>query len=151
MLFRSFWLSDRETGATAFTSLQTALAICSGVCPGQQRILPSVSLNADSSDEDGPPRFLEPSTPDGVDELLGRMDAASPLADCKWRHTGTAQLGVEALELKIKGLTGPDIAQMYHTTPNNVGARISRAVKRVRREFAAWPQVRLAGIVIEIS
>ena len=86
-----------------------------------------------------------------MDELLGRMDAASPLADCKWRHTGTAQLGVEALELKIKGLTGPDIAQMYHTTPNNVGARISRAVKRVRRDFAAWPQVRLAGIVIEIS
>ena len=122
----------------ATTVIRNHLYNCCKAANTRQRILPSVSLNAGSSDEDGPPRFLEPSTPDGVDELLGRMGAASLLADCKRRHTGVARLGVEALELKIKGLTGPEIARMYHTTPNNVGAWISRAAKRIRRDFAAW-------------
>lgn len=40
-----------------------------------------------------------------------------------------------ALELKIKGLSGSDIARMYHTTPNNVGAWISRARKKIQRDF----------------
>ena len=122
----------------ATTVIRNHLYNCCKAANTRQRILPSVSLDAGSSDEDGPPRFLEPSTPDGVDELLGRMDAASLLADCKRRYTGAARLGVEALELKIKGVTGPEIAQMYHTTLNNVGAWISRAAKRIRRDFAAW-------------
>ena len=73
--------------------------------------------------------------PDGIDELLGRMDAADLLADCKRRYSGVARLGVEALELKVKGLSGADIARMYHTTPNNVGACISRAAKKIQKDF----------------
>lgn len=112
------------------------LNCCSSVNT-RQRILPSVSLDRDSSDEEGPPQFAELSTPDGVDELLGRMAAADLLADCKRRYTGVAKLGVEALELKIKGLTGADTAQMYHTTPNNIGAWISRAAQKIQKELTA--------------
>lgn len=43
-------------------------------------------------------------------------------------------MGVEALELKVKGLDGVDIARMYHTTPNNVGAWISRAAQKIRKD-----------------
>lgn len=106
----------------------------------RQRILPSVSLDAGDPDEDGPPPYREPFTPDGVDELLGRIDTADLLADCKRRYTGVARLGVEALELKIKGLSGADIARMYHTTPNNVGAWISRATQKIRRDIAIREQ-----------
>lgn len=119
----------------AKTVIRNHLLNCCSSVNTRQRILPSVSLDRDSSDEEGPPQFAEPSTPDGVDELLGRMAAADLLADCKRRYTGVAKLGVEALELKIKGLTGADIAQMYHTTPNNIGAWISRAAQKIRKEL----------------
>ena len=120
----------------ATTVIRDHLYNCCKAVNTRQRILPSVSLDAGDPDEDGPPRFLEPFTPDGVDELLGRIDTADLLADCKRRYTGVARLGVEALELKVKGLSGADIARMYHTTPNNVGAWISRAAQKIRKDIA---------------
>ena len=54
-------------------------------------------------------------------------------------YTGVAKLGVEALALKVKGYTGADIARMYHTKPNHVGAWISRAVEKLRNDEAAAP------------
>lgn len=119
----------------ATTVIRNHLYNCCKAANTRQRILPSVSLDAGDSDEDGQPKFLEPSTPDGVDELIGRLDAASLLADCKRRYSGVARLGVEALELKVKGLSGADIARMYHTTPNNVGAWISRAAQKIRKDI----------------
>ncbi len=99
-----------------------------------QRNLPAVSLD-DSGQEDGrPPPCPEPSVPDGVDELLGRLDTADLLADCKRRYIGVARLGVEALEWKVKGLTGADIARLYGAKPNEVGAWISRAAQKIRKD-----------------
>lgn len=124
----------------ATTVIRNHLYNCCKAVNTRQRILPSVSLDAGDPDEDGPPKFLEPSTPDGVDELIGRLDATDLLADCKRRYTGVARLGVEALELKVKGLSGADIARMYHTTPNNVGAWISRATQKIRGDIAMREQ-----------
>ena len=99
-----------------------------------QRNLPAVSLD-DSGQEDGrPPPCPEPSVPDGVDELLGRLDTADLLADCKRRYIGVARLGVEALEWKVTGLTGADIARLYGAKPNEVGAWISRAAQKIRKD-----------------
>lgn len=103
----------------------------------RQQKLPSVSLDVDRSDEDQPPSFPEPFVPDGIDDLLGRLDTADLLADCKRRYNGVTRLGVEVLELKIKGMTGADIARLYQTTPNNVGAWISRAKQKIKKELAA--------------
>lgn len=121
----------------AITVIRNHLYNCCKAVNTRQRVLPSVSLDVDDPDEDGPPPYREPFTPDGVDELIGRMDAANLLADCKRRYTGVARLGVEALELKVKGLSGADIARMYHTTPNNVGAWISRAAQKIRKDIAS--------------
>lgn len=126
----------------ATTVIRNHLYNCCKAANTRQRILPSVSLDADDPDGDGPPRFLEPSTPDGVDELIDRMDTASLLADCKRRYSGVARLGVEALELKVKGLSGADIARMYHTTPNNVGAWISRAAQKIRKDISTKEKAR---------
>lgn len=120
----------------ATTVIRNHLYNCCKAVNTRRRILPSISLDEGDPDEDGPPKFLEPSTPDGVDELLGRIDTADLLADCKRRYTGVARLGVEALEFKVKGLSGADIARMYHTTPNNVGAWISRASQKIRKDIA---------------
>ena len=65
---------------------------------------------------------------------MGQTDATALLADCKRRYTGVARLGVEALEWKVKGLTGADIARLYSAKPNEVGAWISRAAQKMRRD-----------------
>lgn len=121
----------------ATTVIRNHLYNCCKADHIRQRNLPSVSLDIDRSDEDRPPAYAEPSVPDGIDDLLGRMDTANLLADCKRRYSGVARLGVEALELKIRGMTGADIARLYQTTPNNVGAWISRAKKKMKQELAA--------------
>ena len=76
--------------------------------------------------------------PDGIDELLGQMDTADLLADCKRRYSGVARLGVEALELKVKGLSGADIARLYDAKPNQVGAWVSRAKAKMRKDIVIW-------------
>ena len=100
-----------------------------------QRNLPALSLDAGGSEDDRPPPCPEPSVPDEVDELLGRLDVADFLADCKRRYSGVARLGVEALELKIAGYSGTDIAKLYGVQPNHVGAWISRAAQKLKKDL----------------
>ena len=52
----------------------------------------------------------------------------------KRTYSGVAKLGVEALEWKVKGLSGADIAQLYGAKPNQVGAWISRATQKIRKD-----------------
>ena len=52
----------------------------------------------------------------------------------KQTYSGVAKLGVEALELKIAGYSGTDIAKLYGTQPNQVGAWISRACKKLKKD-----------------
>jgi len=57
------------------------------------------------------------------------------LAYGKRTYSGVARLGVEALELKIAGYSGADIAELYGVQPNHVGAWISRAAKKLKKDF----------------
>jgi len=57
------------------------------------------------------------------------------LAYGKRTYSGVAQLGIEALELKISGYSGTDIAELYGVQPNHVGAWISRAAKKLKKDF----------------
>ncbi len=123
-----------ETYAT--TVIRNHLYNCCKSANTRQQRLSSVSLDIDFSDEDQPSPYPEPSVSDGIDELLGQMDTADLLADCKRRYSGVARLGVEALELKVKGLNGTDIARLYNVKPNQVGAWISRAAQKIRKELA---------------
>ena len=52
----------------------------------------------------------------------------------KRRYNGVAKLGVEALELKIAGYSGRDIAELYGVQPNHVGAWIARAAKKLKKD-----------------
>ena len=52
----------------------------------------------------------------------------------KRTYSGVARLGVEALELKIAGYSGSDIAELYGVKPNHVGAWISRAAGKLKKD-----------------
>lgn len=68
-----------------------------------------------------------------MDEFLEEQDILLLLQSCKRQYTGTARLGIEAIEWKIKGFSGAEIAKMYDVKPNLVGAWISRAAARLKQ------------------
>ena len=53
----------------------------------------------------------------------------------KRTYSGVAKLGVEALELKIAGYSGTDIAELYGVKPNHVGAWITRAAQKLKKDI----------------
>lgn len=67
-----------------------------------------------------------------LQEKLIISDVLFFLENIKKQYSGTAALGIEALILKVKGLSGAEIARMYNVKPNNVGAWISRSMKKLR-------------------
>lgn len=65
-------------------------------------------------------------------DMISQWDACRFLSERKRRYTGTARLGVEALLLKIAdGYGVTDIAKLYGAKPNQVGAWVSKAKKRI--------------------
>lgn len=119
----------------ATTLIRNHLTDCCKAVSARLRNLPVVPLDAGPPDEDRPPGYLEPSVEDGVDALIDQLDADSLLSDYKRRYSGVARLGIEALELKIRGYSGADIARLYNTKPSCVGAWISRATQKIRKDM----------------
>ncbi len=68
---------------------------------------------------------------DNVDRFLARH----LLNYGKRTYSGVARLGVEALELKAAGYSGVDIAKFYGVQPNHVGAWISRAIQKLKKDY----------------
>lgn len=81
-----------------------------------------------------------PDTTYQEDKMLADMDVMQLLHRLKRQYTGTARLGIEAIELKVKGYSGKEIAAMYGVKPNLVGAWISRAKQKLLQNhvFILW-------------
>ena len=77
---------------------------------------------------------------DKFDELISQIDALKLLASVKPRYSGSVLRGIEALEWKVKGLSGKDIADLYGVQPNLVGAWISKAAQKLKEDESvlAW-------------
>lgn len=77
---------------------------------------------------------------DGTEALASQVDVLKLLETVKPKYAGTVRLGIEAIEWKIKGLSGRDIARLYGVRPNLVGAWISRAASKLREDenILAW-------------
>ena len=85
--------------------------------------------------EDRPPPVREEEVAqDDSEQWVSAIYVAQLLEHGKRHYSGVAKLGVEALELKIKGYSGADIARLYHTKPNHVGAWIARAAEKFRQD-----------------
>lgn len=102
----------------------------------QQKHLCSLPVGSGFADDEHPPSIPEPSVEDKTDSLIDQIDMSALLAHYKREYSGVAQLGIEALELKIRGYSGADIARLYHTEPNHVGAWISRARAKLEKDGA---------------
>ena len=68
------------------------------------------------------------------EEALDEKIALEALRRSKERYSGVTLKGIEALELKLKGYSGTDIAKMYKVKPNYIAACISRAIKYLRKD-----------------
>lgn len=56
------------------------------------------------------------------------------LQQSKENCSGSVRKGIEAIELKMQGYSGRDIAERYHVKPNYITACISRAQKYLRQD-----------------
>lgn len=74
------------------------------------------------------------------DQFERELDVFLLLQNLKKQYTGSTRWGIEAIEWKVKGYTGVQIAAMYGVKPNHVGAWISRAVRKIARNrmFILW-------------
>lgn len=71
--------------------------------------------------------------PSETESGMSLEQALAILAEVKPSYSGVALKGIEAIELKLKGYSGTEIAEMYGVRPNHVGAWISRAAQKLRR------------------
>lgn len=91
--------------------------------------LPLLSLDAFA--EMGAP---EPVSPFHTEDLISDVSSSTLLSHFKNRYHGTARIGIEAMELRVRGYSCADIAKLYQKKPNYIGACISRAAEKLRRE-----------------
>ena len=70
------------------------------------------------------------------EERIADQAALDALRLSKERYQGVAKCGIEALELKLKGYSGAEIAKMYQVKPNYIAACICRAVKYLKKDKA---------------
>jgi len=73
---------------------------------------------------------------DSEDSLnsFSEADILKVLDYVKTNYNGVALKGIEAIEMKIKGYTGKEIAALYGVKSTHVGAWISRAVVKLRKD-----------------
>ena len=70
---------------------------------------------------------------DEYETMLSETAVFSLLESVKAEYNGVARLGIEALELKINGYTGAEIARLWGVEQNHIGAWISRAKEKLRK------------------
>lgn len=59
-------------------------------------------------------------------------DAENLLSEVKEEYTGGLKKGVDALRLKMLGFSGKEIAALYGTSPQLIGAWVSKAARKLR-------------------
>ena len=65
---------------------------------------------------------------------ISMLETLALLESTKQDYSGIARLGIEALELKLKGSSIKEIAQIYDVPSSHVGAWISRSAKKLRKD-----------------
>lgn len=108
------------------------LTYCRNMCAQYRRQLPLQELMV-SGEKDGVVFLDFLAVDDFSDTTLSDMMVINLLESVKSEYNGVAQLGIEALKLKVKGFSGGEIARLYGVAPNHVGAWISRASRKLRK------------------
>lgn len=72
--------------------------------------------------------------PDSVSQRISTIEALDLLFSQRQCYRGVTKRGIEALAMKIQGMGVTEIAEVYRVPPSYVGAWISRAVSRLRKD-----------------
>lgn len=80
------------------------------------------------------PDAFMPAATDTAEKQISLLETLDLLETSKRAYQGVARLGIEALELQIKGLSISDIAKLYDVPPSHVGAWISRSAQKLKKD-----------------
>lgn len=72
--------------------------------------------------------------PDNFNIQISMIETLDLLAYAEKKYQGVTRLGIKALKLKLKGMSVSEIAVLYHVPPPHVGAWISRATQKLRKD-----------------
>lgn len=125
-----------KEGKTAFSTYAVKvirnhlLSYCRNIS-ADMRNLPTVALDERDRDEENPQNGCEFEA-----ESINNLCTSDILRYRKGIYRGAARKGIDALELRVlQGYGVTDIAHLYGTRPNLVGAWISKAVKQMRKDL----------------
>ncbi len=105
---------------------------CRNLCAKFGKQLPLQEL-IDPCDKDSDTFLNLLAVEDFSDSTLSEIAVISLLESVKSEYSGVARLGIEALELKVRGFSGKEIACFYGVAQNHVGAWVSRATGKLRQ------------------
>ena len=71
---------------------------------------------------------------DDFETQISMLETTQLLESCARDYRGVARLGIKALELKIRGMSITEIAELYHVPPSHVGAWITRSKQKLRKD-----------------
>ena len=112
--------------------LRSSLAdYCARMLPSGMDLSMDAQLGADEEDCSLHTFLSDPS----AQKAFAEVESRDLLASCKRKYSGITRKGIEALELKMQGFTGPEIAHMYGCKANEITAWISRARQQLRADL----------------
>ena len=131
---------EKEAQFTTFARKVVANGLktyCRLMCSKQKRLL---TIPNCSDLEENSLAMDQFANNESWDDVIANLDTMALLTTLKHQYTGTIRLGIEAIEWKVKGYSGVEIASMYGVKPNLVGAWISRAAKILSHNstFTQW-------------
>uniref|UniRef100_UPI0025A56372 sigma-70 family RNA polymerase sigma factor n=1 Tax=Faecalibaculum rodentium TaxID=1702221 RepID=UPI0025A56372 len=71
---------------------------------------------------------------DDFETQISMLETTQLLESRARDYRGVARLGIKALELKIRGMSITEIAELYHVPPSHVGAWITRSKQKLRKD-----------------
>lgn len=75
-----------------------------------------------------------PGSPNEFEKYVSALETQDFLESLKKDYRGVARLGIEALELKVKGMSVTEIARLYDVPVSHVGAWISRSAQKLKKD-----------------
>lgn len=108
------------------------LTYCKKMCRIQKPLINLIDVPLDPGDGGSETYADHFAGEDVFETLISYTDIIDLLESVKPEYNGVAHLGIEALELKVKGYSGAEIARLWGVEQNHVGAWISRAKKKLR-------------------
>ncbi len=92
----------------------------------------NISLDAPIYDEDNYCLKDSLASDENIETNIMQNNIYDILSESKKAYSGVVLKGIEAIEFKLKGYSGAEIAELYGVKCNHVSAWISKAVKKLK-------------------